>query len=121
MRGARMEARGTADMDGPAEIAAPTDAEGYLVDPADWTEQIAVEFARREGIVLGPDHWRVIHFMRKWLDEHGVAADARHVMKFLSGDRDTGRARLFELFPFGYVKQACRIAGMKRPRAWSTG
>ena len=29
--------------------------------------------------------------------------------------------RLFELFPYGYVKQSCRIAGMKRPRAWSTG
>ena len=29
--------------------------------------------------------------------------------------------RLFELFPYGYVAQACKIAGMKRPRAWSTG
>jgi len=24
-------------------------------------------------------------------------------------------------FAYGYVKQACKIAGMKRPRAWSTG
>lgn len=28
---------------------------------------------------------------------------------------------IFELFPYGYVKQACKIAGMMRPRAWSTG
>jgi len=28
---------------------------------------------------------------------------------------------VFELFPYGYVKQACKIAGMKKPRAWSTG
>jgi tRNA 2-thiouridine synthesizing protein E len=28
---------------------------------------------------------------------------------------------LFELYPYGYVKQACKIAGMRRPRAWSTG
>ena len=28
---------------------------------------------------------------------------------------------LFDLFPYGYVKQACKIAGMQRPRAWSTG
>jgi len=28
---------------------------------------------------------------------------------------------LFVLFPYGYVKQACKIAGMRRPRAWSTG
>jgi tRNA 2-thiouridine synthesizing protein E len=31
------------------------------------------------------------------------------------------RNAIFELFPYGYVKQACKIAGMKRPRAWSTG
>jgi tRNA 2-thiouridine synthesizing protein E len=29
--------------------------------------------------------------------------------------------KLFELYPYGYVKQACKIAGMRRPRAWSTG
>lgn len=24
------------------------------------------------------------------------------------------------LFSYGYVKQACKIAGMKRPRAWTS-
>lgn len=101
--------------------AAPTDAEGYLVDPSKWTEQFAEATAATEGIVLIDEHWAVIRFMRQWLDEHGVAPDARHVMKFLAGDREAGRARMFELFPYGYVKQACKIAGMKKPRAWSTG
>lgn len=101
--------------------AVPTDAEGYLVDPSDWTEQFAEAIARTEGIVLTDEHWAVIRFMRQWLDEHGVAPDARHGMKFLAGDREVGRGRMFELFPYGYVKQACKIAGMKRPRAWSTG
>jgi len=100
---------------------AARDAEGYLIDSMEWTEDIARAIAAEEGIELGPDHWRVIRFMRAWLDEHGVSADARHVMKMLGGERDAGRARLFELFPYGYVKQACRIAGMKRPRVWSTG
>ncbi|HEY4774628.1 MAG TPA: TusE/DsrC/DsvC family sulfur relay protein [Xanthobacteraceae bacterium] len=98
-----------------------TDAEGYLLDPADWTPDFARTSARAEGIELTDEHWRVIEFMRASLDEHGVAPDARHVMKFLAGDREAGRARLFELFPYGYVKQACKIAGMKKPRAWSTG
>ena len=97
------------------------DAEGYLADPATWTEAAAIHLARGEGLELGDDHWKVIRFMRDWLDEHGAAPDARHVMKLLGGERDAGRARLFELFPYGYVKQACRIAGMRRPRAWSTG
>jgi len=98
-----------------------TDSEGYLVDPALWTESFAGTVAKNEQIELTEEHWRVIRFMRSWLDEHGVSPDARHVMKFLAGDREAGRARLFELFPYGYVKQACKIAGMKRPRAWSTG
>ncbi len=101
--------------------ATATDAEGYLVDPSEWTEDFAVEVARGEGIALTDDHWKVIRFMRGWLEEHGVAPDARHVMKFLAGDREAGRGRLFGLFPYGYVKQACKIAGMKKPRAWSTG
>lgn len=100
---------------------AVTDAEGYLLDPSDWTEAFASAAAAREGIALSETHWAVIRFMRDWLDEHGVAPDARHAMKFLSGARESGRARLFELFPYGYVKQACKIAGMKKPRAWSTG
>lgn len=41
-----------------------------------------------------------------------------HLAQHVDGD---GRSRLFELFPYGYVAQACKIAGMKRPRAWSTG
>ncbi len=31
------------------------------------------------------------------------------------------RQRLYELFPYGYMQQVCKIAGMRRPRAWSTG
>lgn len=108
-------------MNSVSELSVSIDAEGYLVDPNDWNESVAVMLAAREGIVLSEDHWRVIHFMREWLDEHGAAADARHVMKAIGGDREAGRSRLFELFPLGYVKQACRIAGMRRPRAWSTG
>jgi tRNA 2-thiouridine synthesizing protein E len=100
---------------------APTDAEGYLVDPSEWTEEFAEQVAQSEAITLTDEHWKVIRFMRAWLDEHGVSPDARHVMKFLAGDRETGRTRMFELFPYGYVKQACKIAGMKKPRAWSTG
>ena len=50
-----------------------------------------------------------------------VAPDARFVIRHLSETRGAGRNRLFELFPYGYVGQACKLAGMKRPRAWSTG
>jgi len=62
--------------------------------------------------------------MRRYLETHQVAADARYVIRYLAEELGLGaqaRARLFELFPYGYVRQACKIAGMRRPRAWSTG
>lgn len=98
------------------------DAEGYLVEPQDWSEALAEEFARQENIQLTEDHWDAIRFMREFYNEHQVAPDARFVIKHLTKRLGTAaRNRLFELFPYGYVKQTCRIAGMKRPRAWSTG
>ena len=92
------------------------DEEGYLVNPEEWSEAIASDLARQEDIVLTEEHWSAIRFMRDFYIEHQVAPDARFVIRHL-GERN----RLFELFPYGYVKQACKIAGMKRPRAWSTG
>ncbi len=98
------------------------DAEGFLVDPSDWSEAIAVALARGEGIALGEDHWDAIRFMRRYYEENQIAADARFVIRHLMQRLGpTARNRLFELFPYGYAGQACKIAGMRRPRAWSTG
>ena len=100
------------------------DDEGYLVDPADWNEQVAEALARQERIVLSDEHWAVIRFMREYYEQRQIAPDARHVMKHLAefkGAGEAGRNDLFVLFPYGYVKQACKIAGMRKPRAWSTG
>lgn len=98
--------------------------EGYLAHPADWNEDIARQLAASEGVELTEEHWKVIRFMREYFADNGIAADARFVVKFLADEVGYGakaHARLFQLFPYGYVKQACKIAGMKRPRAWSTG
>ena len=98
------------------------DAEGYLIEPSEWNEDVARALAAEESIELGDDHWDAIHFMREFYEERQVAADARFVIKHLAErmGKDAHK-KLFELFPYGYVKQACKIAGMKRPRAWSTG
>ncbi len=101
------------------------DEAGYLVDPELWDETIARHLAEEEGLELDDRHWAVIGFMRSYLEQHGIAADARFVFRFLAeregSDTTAGRKLFFELFPYGYVKQACKIAGMRQPRAWSTG
>jgi len=97
------------------------DDEGYLIEPDSWTEDIARQLAVEEKIELGSEHWIVIKFMRDYYEEHMITPDVRHVMKHLKKECGADRNRMFQLFPYGYVKQACKIAGMKRPRAWSTG
>jgi tRNA 2-thiouridine synthesizing protein E len=97
------------------------DDEGYLVEPEDWTPEFARTVAADLGIELGPEHWDAIEFMRGYQEQHLVTPDVRYVTRHLSKKNGTGRNRIFELFPYGYVEQACKIAGMKRPRAWSTG
>jgi TusE/DsrC/DsvC family sulfur relay protein len=100
------------------------DDEGYLVDPGDWDERVAVELARRENIDLTEAHWKVLRFMREFFADRQLIPDARFAIRYVArelGAGDAARNRLFELFPYGYVKQACKIAGMRRPRAWSTG
>ncbi len=98
------------------------DAEGYLIEPGDWDEEVAKALAAEEDIQLSDDHWDIIRFMREYHEEHQVAADARFVIKHLEQRLGKeARKKLFELFPYGHVKQTCKIAGMKRPRAWSTG
>jgi len=98
------------------------DEEGFLIEPGEWSEALAEYFAQKEDVKLTDAHWDVIRFMREYYEEHQIAPDARYVIKHLSQRMGAdARNALFRLFAYGYVKQACKIAGMKRPRAWSTG
>lgn len=99
-----------------------TDDEGYLIDPAAWSEELAGVLAAKENIELTDAHWDALRFMRDFYQEHQVIPDVRFVARHLAARFGaSSRNMIFELFPYGYVKQACKIAGMRRPRGWSTG
>ena len=104
---------------------AARDLEGYLIDPEAWDEETARELAAGENLELTNGYWPIIYFMRDFWREHQVAPDVRHVVGFIASnqsmDKKAAKDRLFGLFPYGYVQQACKIAGMMRPRGWSTG
>jgi tRNA 2-thiouridine synthesizing protein E len=101
------------------------DIEGYLVAPEEWSEGVALQLAAEENLTLTEKYWSILCFMREYWQEHQVAPDVRHVIQHLTGihgyDKKTAKHQIFNLFPYGYVKQACKIAGMQRPRGWSTG
>ena len=101
-----------------------TDDQGFLMDPEAWDNNVADLLARKEGVQLSDEHRKVLEFIRNYYNEHHIAVDARFVIKYLAeelGYHKNARHRLYELFPYGYMQQVCKIAGMRRPRAWSTG
>jgi tRNA 2-thiouridine synthesizing protein E len=87
--------------------------EGFFVDPDAWTEEMAPDIARQEGIAeLTDKHWQVIRFMRKEYAEKGTGPTVR-VLGKTSG---VTVKELYELFPKGPAKTAAKIAGIPKPR-----
>lgn len=103
----------------------PRGNEGYLFNPDDWNMDIAVKLASEEAIELNESIWSILRFMRQYYHQHSIAPDVRHLITYVAKKEQCGKKEakqiIFNFFPYGYVKQACKIAGMKRPRAWSTG
>jgi TusE/DsrC/DsvC family sulfur relay protein len=89
------------------------DAEGFLSDPSQWTEQVGEEIARENGIEAMTDrHWQVVNFMRTTYLETGSAPSIRSLGK-LSG---VPVKELYQLFPKGPAKLAAKIGGIPKPR-----
>ena len=87
--------------------------EGFFVHPEQWTEDMAPELARREGIEeLTEPHWQVIRFMRAEYRAKGTGPTVR-VLGKTSG---VSIKELYQLFPKGPAKTAAKIAGIPKPR-----
>ena len=95
-----------------------TDPEGYLRHLSDWDDAVAQAMARADGIELEANHWEVIRFLRQYYDEYGIAPAIRILTKAMARQfgREKGNTRyLYQLFPDGPAKQACRYAGLPKP------
>ena len=95
-----------------------TDEEGYLTNLADWNEDIANTIAKTENVDLTPSHWEVVNFLREYYNEFQIAPAVRVLTKAIGKKlgADKGNSQyLYELFPYGPAKQACKIAGLPKP------
>ena len=95
-----------------------TDEEGYLSDLNDWTEAIAAEMAKIDNADLSEPHWEVINFLREYYQEYQIAPAVRVLTKAIGKKLgpDKGNSKyLYELFPYGPAKQACKYAGLPKP------
>ncbi len=89
------------------------DAEGFLLDAGQWSEQMAREIAAANGIgELTDRHWQVVNFMRKAYLDTGSAPSIRSLGK----SSGVPIKELYELFPKGPAKLAAKIGGIPKPR-----
>jgi len=87
------------------------DEDGFLVNPDDWSEDLVIAFASSENIILTEDHWRVVRYLRDYYSQHQIAPMIRKLCK------ETGCSlkHIYELFPSGPAKGACKLAGLPKP------
>jgi len=95
-----------------------TDEEGYLENLADWNEALAAHMALQDDIELTDSHWEVINILREYYATYQVAPAVRILTKTVGkklGEEKGNSMYLFQLFPGGPAKQACKYAGMPKP------
>lgn len=95
-----------------------TDEEGYLVNRDDWSDDVAKAIAVAEGLDMTESHWEVVNFLREYYEEYQIAPAVRVLTKAIGKKlgKDKGNSKyLYELFPYGPAKQACKIAGLPKP------
>lgn len=88
------------------------DGDGFLSTPEIWNEEVATLFAKYDGLTeLTDKHWAIVRFIRKNFEEKGNAPMIRSICQ------ETGvkLREIYELFPLGPARGACRVAGLPKP------
>ena len=90
------------------------DADGFLVDPAAWTPEIAEALAAENGIgPLSDAHWRVLEFCREDAEARGAPPGLRRITQEL----EIPPKEMYTLFPKGPGLLASKLAGLGKPRS----
>jgi TusE/DsrC/DsvC family sulfur relay protein len=97
------------EMDG---LQMDVDEDGFIQDPATWNEEMAAAIAKTEEVEeLTEDHWKVVNYLRDYYQKFGIAPMIRKLCKETGYDLKT----IYEMFPSGPAKGACKIAGLPKP------
>ena len=88
------------------------DAEGFMTEFEQWTEDIGKFLAEQIGIELTDRHWEAIRFVRAGYQAQGETPTLRRVSTV--GGLPT--KELFQLFPKKPAKKMSYIAGVPKPQ-----
>ena len=95
------------------------DEEGFLLDANDWSPALIDALAAEAGLELTAERRQVIDYVRTYYEKNAAVPEARVLLKHMAatmGADKASRRYLYRLFPRGYGQQACKIAGMRKPR-----
>jgi tRNA 2-thiouridine synthesizing protein E len=88
------------------------DEDGFIQEPDKWNEGVAADLAKTEGVdSLTDEHWKVVNYLREYYLEFGVALMIRKLCKSTGFKLN----KIYELFPSGPAKGACKVAGLPKP------
>ena len=93
-------------------VSIEVDEDGFMQEPDKWNEEVAAALAGTEGVdSLTDEHWKLVNYLRNYFLQFGVAPMIRKLCK------ETGfeLKKVYELFPSGPAKGACKVAGLPKP------
>ncbi len=94
------------------DIKLDVDEDGFIQEPESWNEAVAAALGTTEGVdELSEDHWKVVNYLREYYLEYGVAPMIRRLCKSTGFKLN----QIYELFPSGPAKGACKVAGLPKP------
>jgi tRNA 2-thiouridine synthesizing protein E len=93
-------------------VSIAVDEDGFMETPEEWNADVALALASTEGVdALGDDHWKLVNYLRNYYLQFGVAPMIRKLCKETGFDLK----KVYELFPSGPAKGACKVAGLPKP------
>jgi tRNA 2-thiouridine synthesizing protein E len=93
-------------------VSIEVDEDGFIVNPDDWSKEAAAALAGGEGVEeLTEEHWKVMNYLRDYYQKFGVAPMIRKLCK----ESGFPLKKIYDLFPSGPAKGACKLAGLPKP------
>ncbi len=88
------------------------DEDGFIQEPEKWNQLIAEDLAKLEqAYPMTEEHWKVVNYLRDYYLKYEIAPPIRMLVKQTGFDLK----KIYQLFPSGPAKGACKIAGLPKP------
>ncbi len=88
------------------------DEDGFIQEPGKWNQAIAEDLAKVEqAYPMSEEHWKIVNYLRDYYLKYEIAPPIRMLVKQTGFDLK----KIYQLFPSGPAKGACKIAGLPKP------